>query len=133
MKVNSLSETPSGPAFLAEDIVVEGKLRFQGSLRIEGTFKGQIEGGQELVLGKRATIEGTVQADRIFVHGTLRCEEVRAQRLEIFPEGRVQGRIVVQTLVVHEGGILQAECIMEEAAQPRLVAGMGARGGGHRP
>jgi cytoskeletal protein CcmA (bactofilin family) len=125
MKASSPSEPTGGAALLAEDIVVEGKLRFQGSLRIEGTFKGQIEGGQELVLGKRATVEGTVQADRIFVHGTLRCEEVRAQRLEIFPEGRVQGRIVVQSLVVHEGGLLQAECIMEEAAQPRLVAGRG--------
>jgi|FaiFalFF_MnMetaG_3_1042247.scaffolds.fasta_scaffold01222_11 cytoskeletal protein CcmA (bactofilin family) len=125
MKASSPSEPTGGAALLAEDIVVEGKLRFQGSLRIEGTFKGQIEGGQELVLGKRATVEGTVQADRIFVHGTLRCEEVRAQRLEIFPEGRVQGRIVVQSLVVHEGGLLQAECIMEEATQPRLVAGRG--------
>ncbi|MCS7312481.1 MAG: polymer-forming cytoskeletal protein [Acidobacteria bacterium] len=123
MKVSSLSESTNVTALLSEDISVEGKLRFQGSLRIEGTFKGQIEGGQELVLGKRATVEGTVQVDRIFVHGALRCEEVRADRLEIFPEGRVQGRIVVQSLVVHEGGILQAECIMEEAAQPRLVAG----------
>ncbi len=122
MKATSLSEPTSVAAFLAEDITVEGKLRFQGSLRIEGTFKGQIEGGQELVLGKRATVEGTVQADRVFVHGTLRCEEVRAHRLEVFPEGRVQGRVVVQSLVVHEGGILQAECVMEEAAQPRLVA-----------
>ncbi len=117
--VHGASET--GTAFLDETIQLEGKLRFEGRIRMECAFKGHIEGGRELIIGKKARIEGTILARHVYVHGTVQAEEIRAHRLEIFPEGRVEGRVHVERLVVHDGAILQAECVMEEKAAPKLA------------
>ena len=117
-----------GPAaFLDRGIAVEGLIRFQQSLRVAGQIKGQVEGGEELVVDPGGRIEGAVKVKKLFVRGTVTGEEITVDRLEIYPQGRVEGNIKTRTLVIQEGGILQAQCEMTSPNPP------GPSGSGRKP
>ena len=49
-------------AFLGEDTDVEGKLKFHGTLRIDGHFKGEITAVGSLVIGEGGVIEADIHA-----------------------------------------------------------------------
>lgn len=101
------------PAFLDRGITVEGQIRFSHTLRVAGRIKGQIEGGEELIVEPGGQIEGKVKVKHLYVRGMVSGEEIQVERLEIFPEGRVEGNVKTTSLVVQDGGVLQASCEMQ--------------------
>ena len=49
-------------AYLGPDVHIEGTLRFENSVLIEGTFKGKIESGGSLVIGDNARVDAEIVA-----------------------------------------------------------------------
>jgi cytoskeletal protein CcmA (bactofilin family) len=76
------------------------------SVRIDGTFLGDVELDGSLILGETGTIEGKVRGKYIIVAGQIRgnieCEGV----LHISSSARVNGDITAASIIVDEGGQL---------------------------
>ena len=55
-------------ALLGRGTHFEGKLAFEGRVRIDGSFKGEIKSADVLIVGEGAEIEAEIQAlaDRLF-------------------------------------------------------------------
>ncbi|MEZ4465701.1 MAG: polymer-forming cytoskeletal protein [bacterium] len=91
----------------------EGKLTFQGTVRIDGAFVGEIVSDGTLVIGEGAEVEGTLQvANAVIagrVNGTLRVRET----LELKAAGRLTGEISAGTLVTERGAFLDGTVKME--------------------
>jgi cytoskeletal protein CcmA (bactofilin family) len=108
----------AGPAIstVAADTAWRGTLRSGASIQIDGTFEGQIETEQELVVTEEAKVEATVRAETITVAGHLNGQINCRGRLEILPSGRVSGQIDAGKFVVHEGAYLGGQVRMTSAA-----------------
>jgi cytoskeletal protein CcmA (bactofilin family) len=105
--------------FLGKGTVFEGILRFEEDLRIEGTFRGQIEApGATLTIGESAEVEAEVSVGEVLVAGRLSGEVQATRRFEITPKGQVYGRVTSPTVVVRDGGTLDGECAMAPAEAP---------------
>ena len=70
------AEVPGAPlvelnALLGRGTRYSGKLHFDGRVRIEGQFEGEIRGDDVLVIGDGATIEGDIEVGVCIVTGGL--------------------------------------------------------------
>lgn len=129
-RTSTVPETlaPAGPAAttVAADTNWRGTLRSSSSIQIDGTFEGQIETEQNLLISADARVEATVHAASIVVAGQLNGQVNCRERLEILPTGRVSGQIDAGRFVVHEGAYLGGQVRMtgaadaDEGARPML-------------
>jgi cytoskeletal protein CcmA (bactofilin family) len=100
-------------AFLGKGAEFTGKLIFNGAVRIDGDFNGEIFGEGTLVVGDGAHIEADINVASVIisgdVHGQIECKE----RIEIYPPGRVLGNIKSPLFIIKEGAIFEGTSRME--------------------
>ena len=95
----------------------EGKLTFEGTVRIDGTLKGEVFSDDVLVVGEGAVLEAEVDIGEIIIQGTVRGN-IRAKRsVEILAPGRVQGDITTPSLQIDKGVIFEGRCHMDGIAE----------------
>ena len=99
-------------AFIGKGVKVEGKLIFDGTVRIDGQFKGEAESNGTLVIGEGALVEATLNIDTIVVSGEIRGVVNAKSRVELRGPGKVLGDIRTPTLIVGEGVIFEGNCMM---------------------
>ena len=80
-------------AFIGKGVRVEGKLIFDGTVRIDGQFKGEAESNGTLVVGEGALVEATLNIDTIVVSGEIRGVINAKSRVELRGPGKVLGDI----------------------------------------
>ena len=97
-------------AFLGEDTDVEGKLKFHGTLRIDGHFKGEITAIGSLVVGEGGVIEANIHATNVLSSGEIRGAVSADEVIEILEPGKVFGNIEAPNVVIHPGVIFEGNC-----------------------
>jgi cytoskeletal protein CcmA (bactofilin family) len=91
----------------------EGKLTFEGTVRIDGTLKGEVFSDDVLVVGEGAHLEAEVDIGEIIIQGSVKGN-IRAKRsVEILAPGRVQGDITTPALQIDKGVIFEGRCHMD--------------------
>ena len=110
-------------AFLGKETEFEGKIKFQGTLHINGRFKGQVESGDTLVIGESAHVEADVHVDSIFIGGEIHGNVVADGRLEVLSSGKIYGDIQAGVLTIQDGAVVEGSCRMGprpgESATPK--------------
>jgi len=101
-------------AFLGKDTEFEGKLTFNGAVRIDGRFRGEIFTQGTLIVGESATIESEIHVSHIIVSGEIRGNIRADNRIEIHAPGKVFGNIQAPVVVIEEGVIFEGNCSMKD-------------------
>ncbi len=99
-------------AFLGAGTVYEGKLSFQGSVRIDGTFTGNIVSEGSLIVGKDAVIQGELAVGELLLTGKLTGDITAKKRVIVHRGGIIEGTINTPALIMEEGGIVQGQINM---------------------
>ena len=122
-KFKALDETKI-TGFFDDGTEFNGELKFTGSFRVEGSFRGTIESESQLIIGEKAKVEADVNVAHVLINGDFRGNIKASDRVEIHSRGRVNGTIQTPRLIVEEGAFLQANCqtteAPAEAAEPDL-------------
>jgi cytoskeletal protein CcmA (bactofilin family) len=117
--------------FLGPDVSFEGEMRFEGTVRVDGRFKGILDSkGGMFVVGERALVEGEVTAGRVIVagkvHGLIRASE----SVQIQKTGQVVGDIVAPSVTIDSGAVFHGSCSMDGKPGLPQKALPGPPGGG---
>jgi cytoskeletal protein CcmA (bactofilin family) len=99
--------------FIDKDTVIEGDISFKESFRIDGTFKGRILAGTNLIIGETANVDAEIEVEYIAINGKINGTVKATERAEIFTQGWVTGKLITPKLIIEEGGFLQGTCQME--------------------
>jgi cytoskeletal protein CcmA (bactofilin family) len=112
---------------LGRGATFEGKLTFEGTVRIDGRFKGEVFTDDVLVIGEGAHVEAEVDVGEVIIQGTV-VGNVKAKRsIEIHAPGRVKGDLHTPSLQIDKGVIFEGRSFMEGAAtQKQPVAAVPA-------
>ena len=102
-------------AYLGPDVHIEGKLRFQNSVLIEGSFKGEIESTGSLVIGENAEVDAQIVTKTITIKGNVKGSVEATERVELKHNGRLQGDVVTPSLQMDETVFFQGSCSMPTA------------------
>src|SRR6476469_7782453 len=104
---------------LGRGAAFEGKLTFEGTVRIDGRFKGEVFSDDVLVIGEGALVEAEIDVGEVIIQGTV-VGNVKAKRsIEIHAPGRVKGDLHTPSLVIAKAVIFESRSFMEAATQPR--------------
>ncbi len=101
---------------LAKESEFEGKLTFQGQVRIDGKFSGQIftrSPEDSLVIGETARVQAEINVGTLIVIGTVEGNVKVNRSLELKRNGRIKGNIEAPSLSVEPGAIFEGSCKME--------------------
>jgi cytoskeletal protein CcmA (bactofilin family) len=91
----------------------EGKLTFEGTVRIDGKFKGEVFSDDVLVIGEGAVVEAEIDIGEVIIQGTV-IGNVKAKRsIEIHAPGKVKGDLHTPSLQVDKGVIFEGRSFME--------------------
>jgi cytoskeletal protein CcmA (bactofilin family) len=108
---------------LGRGATFEGKLTFEGTVRIDGRFKGEVFSDDVLVIGEGAHVEAEIDIGEVIIQGTV-VGNIKAKRsIEIHAPGRVKGDLHTPSLQVDKGVIFEGRSFMEAALQGKPPAG----------
>ena len=100
----------------------EGKLTFEGTVRIDGRFKGEVFSDDVLVIGEGAHVEAEIDIGEVIIQGTV-VGNIKAKRsIEIHAPGRVKGDLHTPSLQVDKGVIFEGRSFMEAAQQNKTAS-----------
>ena len=109
-------------AFLGEGTSFIGTLQFEGTVRLDGRFEGEVCGSDLLIIGQTAAVRAEIQVGSLTVSGRVEGNIVARKRVELLGTAQVTGSVKTPALVVSEGAVLNGTCEMrrEEAKVVRL-------------
>jgi len=91
----------------------EGKLTFEGQVRIDGKFNGQIITKDVLVVGEGARVQAEINAGTVIINGTVEGNVRATQLIELHAPARVKGNIEAPALTMDRGVIFEGTSKME--------------------
>ncbi len=101
-------------ALLGRGTRFEGKLAFEGRVRIDGQFKGEIKSDDTLVIGDGAEVSAEIDCATVIVRGGVVNGNIRAKTaLEIHAPGKVIGNIHSPSIFIDRGVEFQGSCRMD--------------------
>lgn len=110
-------------AFLGKGTEFEGKLKFDGTVRIDGSFKGEIEASGTLIIGEGAKVDAEISCGSLITSGQLTGNINASQKVEALAPARIQGNIKTPVLIINEGvffdGTTQMQPNQEESNRER--------------
>jgi cytoskeletal protein CcmA (bactofilin family) len=102
---------------LGRGATFEGKLTFEGTVRIDGRFKGEVFSDDTLVIGEGAIVEAQIDIGEVIIQGTVIGNIVAKRSIEIHAPGRVKGDLHTPTLQIDKGVVFEGRSFMEAATQ----------------
>jgi len=107
-------------ALLGRGSEFEGKLTFEGTVRIDGKFTGTIITNDVLVIGEGAKIAAEITCGTIIVHGEISGNIKARTMVELHQPAKMRGNVETPVLMVEKGVIFEGQTKMEgvEKATP---------------
>ena len=111
---NDLTGLGELTALLGKGTEFDGKLFFEGRVRIDGRVKGTIQSTGILVLGEEANIQADIEVGTLILRGgTLRGQINASELVEIHNPSHVFGDIHAPQIQIDKGVVFEGECFMD--------------------
>ena len=133
------SANPQVTTLLGKGSEFEGKLSFEGTVRVDGKLSGEVFTEDVLIVGEGAEVNAEISVGSIVIQGTVRGNIVAKRGVEIHTPGRVRGNINTPSLFIEKGVLFDGQCKMEPggpASEPppnRPTGGKASKAGGSAP
>ena len=95
---------------IGEGTVLEGDIKCNGALRIDGTVNGNINSENDIFLGENAHVKGNLYRDSIYVSGKVEGNIYSKSSIHLFSTANIQGDIEAFSIVTDEGAIFNGKC-----------------------
>ena len=106
-------------ALLGQGTHFEGKLQFEGRVRIDGAFKGEIQSDAVLVIGEGAEVDGEIDVATLIIKGGVVRANVRARdAIELYVPAVVSGTLHAPEIFMDKGVQFSGTCTMGPLTSP---------------
>ncbi len=92
--------------------VIEGDIKANGDIRIDGTLTGSVSTKGKLVVGPSGKIEGEVNCQNADISGNINGKVVVAELLSLKATAKVNGDITTGKLAIEPGALFTGGCSM---------------------
>jgi cytoskeletal protein CcmA (bactofilin family) len=101
--------------FLGKGVEFKGKAQFEGTVRVDGNFEGEITIDDTLILGETAVIKGTITGGTIVSSGRIEGVITANKKIQLLKPAVLIGDVHTPTFAMEEGVYFQGECDMGAA------------------
>lgn len=111
--------------FLGKGVDFKGKAQFEGTVRVDGNFEGEITIDDTLIIGETALIKGTITGGTIVSSGRIEGSITANKKIQLLKPAVLIGDVHTPTFAMEEGVYFQGECDMGVA--PKHDVGVAER------
>lgn len=119
LKVSSELNVNDVHTILGPESAFEGKLVFDGTVRIDGRFKGEIHTDNVLVVGQGARVDASITVGSIVINGEVNGDVTAKVSVEIHAPGKLRGNVTTPQLMIAKGVVFDGSCQMEDATNAK--------------
>lgn len=109
-------------AILGKGSEFEGKLTFEGTVRIDGKFSGEISTSDVLVIGEGARVQAEINAGSVVINGEVQGNVRAKTSIELHHPARVRGNLETPQLSIDKGVVFEGTSKMEGLEKPAARA-----------
>lgn len=117
----SKSSAANEPTVIGRGTVIEGTLRAQGRIQVDGRIEGTLEVQGEVSVGPSGSVLGQLVADQLAVGGAVQGKIHVREQLRVLSSGSVRGEVRYGTLQVDRGGVIDGTTTSGDAAEAAEV------------
>ncbi|MFT7622273.1 MAG: cytoskeletal protein CcmA (bactofilin family) [Myxococcota bacterium] len=104
-------------ALLGRGSEFEGKLTFEGTVRIDGKFSGEIFSEDTLIIGEGARVKAEIMVSNVIIYGDVIGNVKAKERVELHSPARLKGNITAAALQIAPGVIFDGACQMTSSTK----------------
>ena len=108
------TQTEAVVSIVGTGMTIEGDSETDGSLRIEGTIRGNVRAGRSVVIGKDGLLEGSIYTQDAVIAGRVLGAVYAESHLELQATSQVSGEIQARRIHVEDGAALQGQVAVGE-------------------
>lgn len=91
-------------ALLGRGTFFQGKLHFEGRVRIDGAFRGEIHSDGVLIIGEGAEVEAEIDVATVIIKGGTVTGSIRAATaIELYVPAKVDGKLHAPEVFMDKG------------------------------
>src|SRR5580704_4995483 len=105
-------ESGSINAVLDKGAQFEGKLTFEGTVRIAGKFKGEIFTNDVLVISEGAEVNAQIDAAVVIISGSVIGNIFAREKVVAHPPAIIKGTVTTPSLRIDEGVVFEGSTSM---------------------
>src|SRR5437879_13187658 len=102
-------------AFIDEGSEIEGKYTFNGTVMLNGRFRGEIVSNDTLIVGEKGVVNAAIRAGIVLINGEVVGNVLGSERVEIRGTARVFGDVEAPGVVIEEGVLFDGRWRMTKA------------------
>lgn len=102
---------------IMEGTVIEGELRSDSNVRIDGRVKGMIQVRGRLIVGASGQVEGDITCQSSDIEGTVNGKIACQDLLSLKATARLTGDIQTKKLAIEPGAVFTGNCNMGGSGQ----------------
>lgn len=107
------ASTTNGLNALVKGTTVEGELRCESDLRVDGTIKGKLICQAKVIIGPTGAVEGEIRCENAVIEGRFKGILQVRELLNVRETAEVDGDISTNKLLVQSGARFNVTCKME--------------------
>ena len=114
-------KSPRVASLIAGDITIEGNLRGDGELQVDGVIRGDVSVAR-LTIGESGQIEGSIHAESVDVRGRV-AGSITAKQVRLLATAHIDGDITHEQLTMEAGAFFQGRSLKFQRPATPLVSG----------
>ncbi len=103
-------------AFIDQGSEFEGKLSFKDTVRIDGTFSGEITSDNTLIVGESGQIMATINSVCVVISGLVEGNVLASEQVVLHKTAVVNGDIQAPIVIMEEGAQLNGNVKMQKVS-----------------
>ena len=108
-------------AYLGSDAFFKGVLNFEGTVRIDGVFEGQVDTNDTLVIGETGDMKADINVGTLICKGQLNGAVVASKKIEMHPASKIKGDIHTPALSIGLGAMLDGQLNMTGRESDKII------------
>ena len=122
-KKTSAPVSPSGALnALVKGTTVEGTLRCESDLRVDGAIKGKLTCQAKVIIGPTGSVDGEIRCQNAVIEGRFKGILHVSELLNVRETAEVEGDITTNKLLVQSGAKFNVVCHMDAGASSNGAA-----------
>jgi cytoskeletal protein CcmA (bactofilin family) len=106
------ASAPASINLIGSGTFIEGDIRSNGDIRVDGTVIGNVQSKSKVVVGSTGTVEGDVNCQNMDVSGTVKGKLTVSELTFLKSSATIKGDILTGKLVVEVGATFSGSCNM---------------------
>jgi cytoskeletal protein CcmA (bactofilin family) len=102
-------------ALLDQGSTFDGRLTFEGTVRIGGGFRGEIFTNDTLVINPGARVDAQIEADTVIISGIVKGNIFARRKVIMHPPAMFTGTVTTPSLRIDEGVVFEGASYMPKS------------------